>query len=101
MNIDDVIVYCKEKAAENEEQYRKHPNQLGYREEFYDCQECADNYRQVAEWLAKLKVYEEAIPKIVDAAWDHTFRFDGDTESMTYKICALDRVLEILRGEEK
>lgn len=59
INIDDVIIYCNKMAEENEEQYKKHPNQLGYREEFYDCQECADNYRQVAEWLKKLQAYED------------------------------------------
>jgi len=63
-----------------------------------ECIWAAKEYEQLVKWLEELKKYREAIPKIIEVSWDHTFEFKGETESMTYKICALETVLEILGG---
>ena len=51
MTLDEAIKHCEEVAWENEQQYDKDPIQLGYIEKFYDCKECAEEHRQLAEWL--------------------------------------------------
>lgn len=65
-----------------------------------ECIWAAKEYEQLVKWLKELKNFREAIPRIIEASWDHTFEFKGDDESMTYKICALETVLEILGGSK-
>lgn len=60
---------------------------------------CKEERRQLAEWLRKLKTFEEAKESIIEVSWEHTFTFSDESEPMTYKICALDTVLEILGGK--
>ena len=59
MTLDEAIKHCEEVAEENDRQYSENPEQLGYTEKFYDCKECADEHRQLAEWLKELKKYKE------------------------------------------
>ena len=55
MTIEEAIKHCEEVAWENEQQYAKDPIQLGYIEKFYDCKKCAEEHRQLAEWLKDYK----------------------------------------------
>lgn len=50
MTIDEAITHCIEVAEQNEDQ---------------SCKECANEHRQLAEWLTKLMAYEEARSEIV------------------------------------
>lgn len=59
MTLDEAIKHCEEVAEANEKQYSENPEQLGYTEKFYDCKECADEHRQLADWLKELKKYRE------------------------------------------
>lgn len=60
MTLDEAIRHAEEVAKENEEWYMENPSILGYQEKFYDCKECADEHRQLAEWLKELKRLKEA-----------------------------------------
>lgn len=55
MKLDDAIRHAEEVAWENEQQYNKDPIQLGYIEKFYDCKKCAEEHRQLADWLRDYK----------------------------------------------
>lgn len=59
MTLEEAIKHCNEVAEENEKQFNENPEQLGYEEHFYNCQECAKEHRQLAEWLRELKAYRE------------------------------------------
>lgn len=63
MTIDEAIKHCEEVA----EKYDTELNLIncGISNESCDnCLECASEHRQLAEWLKKLKAYEEAKEKI-------------------------------------
>lgn len=55
MTLDEAIRHAEEVAKENEERHMENPSILGYQEKFYDCKECAEEHRQLAEWLKELK----------------------------------------------
>ena len=55
MTLDEAIKHAEEVAEENEEWYMENPNILGYQEKYYDCKKCAEEHRQLAEWLKELK----------------------------------------------
>ena len=59
LSLEEAIQHCKEVAEKNEKEYQENSEQLGYEEKFYNCKECAEEYRQLAEWLEELKEFKE------------------------------------------
>ena len=72
MKLDEAIKYCKEESEKQRskahvyedmmifDQTIKHNSEAEYYEELMnECIECAEEYRQFAEWLRELKVYRE------------------------------------------
>ena len=57
MTLDEAIKHCEEKAEELREQPFKEKMDI---EEVADCEECAEEHEQLAEWLKELKAYKEA-----------------------------------------
>lgn len=58
MTIDETIKRIEELAELNEDQarvYKEQGDTMGYR----SYKECANEHRQLAEWLRELKVYRE------------------------------------------
>lgn len=53
MTIDEAIVHCEEVA----EEHTKYNFYGGYE----GCDECAEEHRQLAEWLKELKLYREML----------------------------------------
>lgn len=67
MTLDEAIKHCEEVATKNEETiayYTIQGDKEWLDECEKDCLECASEHRQLAEWLKKLKAYEEAKEKI-------------------------------------
>lgn len=67
MTIEEAIKHCEEKAKQLEgyaEPYRSMGN----------CEKCAEEHRQLAEWLKELKKYRE---------WLKSFNSDSATECFT------------------
>lgn len=93
LTLDEAIKHCEEVA----EKYCEAVEEGLTADDF--CDSCASEHRQLAEWLRKLKTFEEAKERIIEVSWKHTFTFSDESEPMTYKICALDTVLEILGGK--
>jgi hypothetical protein len=56
LTLEEAITHCIEVAEKNEASY-KAESALGLGG--YDCKKCADDHRQLAEWLRELKWYRE------------------------------------------
>ena len=58
MTIDEAIQHCEEEAVEQD-----HDAEIAERCKDYEiavaCRECAEDHRQLAEWLRELKEYRE------------------------------------------
>lgn len=73
MTIDEAIKHCEEVAEEQdmkagfETDYQTYTMSETEREK---CRECANEHRQLAEWLRELKAWREG--KIVQSATDNT-----------------------------
>lgn len=61
-SIDEAIKHCEEVAEANEKMIEY---DLAYTDEQKEeCRECAEEHRQLAEWLKELKAYREARKEI-------------------------------------
>lgn len=61
MTIDEAIIHCEEVAESKEKQVKNgdwEKDSLTER----NCIKCAEEHRQLAEWLKELKMYREMIP---------------------------------------
>lgn len=62
LSLEEAITHCLEVAEANGKMIEY---DLAYTDEQKEeCRECAEEHRQLAEWLKKLKAYEEAKEKI-------------------------------------
>lgn len=55
MTLEEAIKHCEDKAEELEEAAKEHRLQFDTRETISNCEECAKDHRQLAEWLKCLK----------------------------------------------
>lgn len=58
MTLDEAIAHCLEVAEENESKANR-IEQLHLTGNAEGCRECAEEHRQLAEWLQELKIYRE------------------------------------------
>ena len=63
MTLDEAIAHCEEVMMDNIE---KTKDRNASDPVAHNCFECADNHRQLAEWLKELKRHREAWKKIKD-----------------------------------
>ena len=69
MTLDEAIKHCEEVAEQKKESIAEYEqNPIHYEKEIRYCKECASEHRQLAEWLRKLKAYEEELPKEIKNA---------------------------------
>lgn len=59
MTLDEAIKHCEEKAKELSNKAYKEWGKSMTEEEAYDCNECAREHEQLAEWLKELKEWKE------------------------------------------
>ena len=84
MTIDEAIKHCEEVAEENEEIYEAHCRI--YSKEVVEkypsppCKKCAEEHRQLAEWLKELKAYRDARAEINQALYDDARGEQNDYE---------------------
>ena len=62
LSLEEAIKHCEEVAEEQEWQAYKSISRTY--DERMSCEECAKEHRQLADWLKKLKAYEEAREEI-------------------------------------
>ena len=66
MTLDEAIRHCEDVAEEKEQEAKEAHVLSGM-----DCMECAEEHRQLAEWLRELKKYEEGIEQIKELMNDY------------------------------
>lgn len=75
MTLDEAIQHCEEVAQENERQFNDCPMKYdgAYANNGKTACKCAEEHRQLAEWLKELKGYREAKAKIesLPLAWEY------------------------------
>ena len=81
MKLDEAIQHCYEVAEKNEKEYQENSEQLGYVEKYYNCKECAEEHRQLAEWLKDYKRLLEQ-PPLEKVLGD----IKGEIEKIQYRI---------------
>ena len=54
MTLEEGIIHAEEVVKECERHTYRYPDQLAYKEKFYDAEKCAEEHRQLAEWLKEL-----------------------------------------------
>lgn len=66
MTLDEAIKHCEEVAQENEKQYSGCPMKYdgAYANNDRTAGKCAEEHRQLAEWLKELKAYRQATENI-------------------------------------
>lgn len=57
IDLDEAILHCEKKSKELREQPFKEKMDI---EDIADCEECAEEHEQLAEWLTQLKRIKEA-----------------------------------------
>lgn len=55
MTLDEAIIHCEDIVKECNIHLLRFPEQLAYKEKFYDAKSCAEEHRQLVDWLKLLK----------------------------------------------
>jgi len=66
MTLDEAIKHCEEKAKELSDKAYAEWGKSMTEEEAYDCNECAREHEQLAEWLKELAGYRGAVEDYID-----------------------------------
>lgn len=83
MTLDEAIRHCEEKAEELNKEVLKQAN-LCNAKEVADCQECAREHEQLAEWLKQL----QEVTKVVE-------HWNDDSNSFVSACKAFESILDI------
>lgn len=59
LTLDEAIAHCKEKAKELSDKAYAEVNMTMTEDEAYECNECAREHEQLAQWLIELKQRRE------------------------------------------
>lgn len=90
MTLDEAIKHCEEAAEENIKQ-AKHCSIFGDKQVGLECVECAEEHRQLAEWLRELKesriVLDILGQFLVDADLDNCCEELAITDDYCEKYC--------------
>lgn len=100
MTLDEAIKHCEEVA----EEYQATIDSLDIVGKGLDeCEECAKEHRQLAEWLRELKAYKEAYVEIKNKTESGYFGFDDyeEAEANGYRkaIKIIDKRIEEVKAD--
>ena len=59
MTLDEAIRHCEEVAEAEEQKYKEWKGDYSHLKKIDSCLECANEHRQLAEWLKELKAYKD------------------------------------------
>ena len=110
MTIDEAIQHCEEVAAENEEIYkadcRIYSKEVVEKYLSPPCKKCAEEHRQLAEWLKELKAYKETWRKL--GMWLADTRlaiapdeFLNDVDEELVRVAQVDMIDTVLEWMDK
>lgn len=63
LTLEEAIKHCEEVAEAEEQKYKDWKGDYSHLKKIDSCLECANDHRQLAEWLRELKAYREELPK--------------------------------------
>ena len=61
MTLDEAITHCIEVAEAEEQKYKEWKGDYSHLKKIDSCLECANEHRQLAEWLRELELYRETL----------------------------------------
>lgn len=107
MTLDEAIQHCEEVADEKEEDAILYHNCATYNQNLYEkglaentekeCRACAEEHRQLAEWLKELQAHREAWKKVEDRIKITKLGYaNSDSIACMAEIRAFNRSLEII-----
>ena len=112
LSLDEAIEHCKEKAEELERSAKLHqrPDRdiKGSGKRYLSCIECANEHRQIAEWLKELKYYKDR-QYLINTNWQELIRYKEGIEKIkmrsqvyrergeTVLASGMEQALDILR----
>lgn len=116
MDLDSAIQHCEEVARQNEEDAILFSNCKKYKENLYEiglaenaekkCCKCAEEHRQLAEWLKELKAYKETWNKL--GMWLADTRlaiapdeFLNDVDEELVRVAQVDMIDTVLEWMDK
>lgn len=101
INLDETIKHCEEVAEENESKANR-IEQLHLTGNAEGCRECANEHRQLAEWLKELKklreIPDKLVPKYRDDIQDEYNR--GANEMLEEVIDDIRKYIEEVNADE-
>ena len=102
-NLDEMIKHCEEVAEAEERSAKLHqkPDKgvKGSGKRYLSCLECANEHRQIAEWLKKLQAYEEAKEEIIRTR-DSGYMERRFSDVLNYAILIIDKHLKEVNTDE-
>ena len=102
MTLDEAIKHCLEQAEENDNCADKCEAVYGEDNGIIEaCRECANDHRQLAEWLRELKERREA--DVQNEVLQYLFNKEREAESMPYSDVRQERIVtlrEVIRYVE-
>ena len=102
MTLDEAIRHCLEQAEENDNCADKCEAVYGEDNGIIEaCRECANDHRQLAEWLKELKERREA--DVQNEVLNYLFNKEREAESMPYSDVRQERIAtlrEVIRYVE-
>ncbi len=104
MTLDEAIRHAEEVAEEQKKEANEwHENQVRKCELFpfaemdytheNECKKCAEEHRQLAEWLKELKAYREAWDKCIKEIKE--WYWNADKQAMAEDPCVIDAMVDL------
>ena len=112
MDLDSAIQHCEEVAIKKEEEAIIYHNCAKYKQNLYEkglakntekeCRACAEEHRQLADWLKELKAYRDARTEINQALNDDARGEQNDYErGRKSGIFLCESIISVKLGEVK
>ena len=98
MTLEEAIKHAEEVADKCDLEYNKNSEQLGFVETFYNAKKCAEEHRQLAEWLKDYQRMQSVIEDIkaeIEEKRDLLMKQGGVYEHSAY---GLDYAILIIDG---
>lgn len=76
MTLSEAIAHCEEVAEAEEQKYKEWKGDYSHLKKIDSCLECANEHRQLAEWLRELKKYRSIFEKVGKILADNGYTID-------------------------
>lgn len=81
MTIEEAIKHCEEVAEAEEQKYKEWKGDYSHLKKIDSCLECANEHRQLAEWLKELKFYKDR-QDLINKSWQELINYKEGIEKI-------------------